>query len=458
VRIFPPSVEIGDKEGFAPQKDIFKRAAFGTGLANLLRRVEDPMVLILDGPWGSGKTTFIKMLAGLLRQNGHPVIYFDSFANDYIDDAFLAIAAEVTDLSQKLKRERTAAHKKFLDKAARAGRAIIRSGAKIVVKAATLGALDAADITELKSIAKDVADEVGTKADDYVKALLSRQGEERKSIESFRTALSELVAILVPKSSDSNERTPTAVPLIFIVDELDRCKPNFALELLEKIKHVFSVSGIHFILATHLSQLETSVRFNYGTDIDARTYLQKFYNLIVHLPGDGKFNSNKIIRNYIDYLKAHLRLDENSLQFVEVIAEHRALTLRPVERIAVYISLAIAFTTSKNLKYFRPPPILAGLCILKTLEPDLFQKAKLGRLTLEEASAAFRFEHWAAGHSNDWIKDWWQFALSPDLNLEDEKWRRWSHSGMWEFNIDDRKDIVRIVANDVIDKMQIPEE
>jgi len=77
-----------------------------------------------------------------------------AFAKRLIDDAFLAIAGEVIGLSQALKKERTPAHKKFLDKAARAGRAIIRSGTKIGVKAATLGALDAADITELNQLPK----------------------------------------------------------------------------------------------------------------------------------------------------------------------------------------------------------------------------------------------------------------------------------------------------------------
>ncbi len=148
--IFPPKIEIGDEEGFAPAKDIFKRAEFGTGLANLVSAVEDPMVIALDGQWGSGKTTFIKMWAGLLRKKGHPVIYFDAFSHDYIDDAFLAIAGEVVSLSQKSKSANTPAHKKFLNGAARAGRAILRSGTKIGVKAATLGVLDASDLESLK--------------------------------------------------------------------------------------------------------------------------------------------------------------------------------------------------------------------------------------------------------------------------------------------------------------------
>jgi predicted KAP-like P-loop ATPase len=104
MRIFPPAIEIGETEGFSPEKDIFKRGDFGKGLANLLRISDDPMVVVLDGAWGCGKTTFVKMLASHMRKNGHPVIHFDAFANDFVDDAFLAIAGQVINLSQVLKR------------------------------------------------------------------------------------------------------------------------------------------------------------------------------------------------------------------------------------------------------------------------------------------------------------------------------------------------------------------
>jgi tRNA A37 threonylcarbamoyladenosine biosynthesis protein TsaE len=74
MRIFPPALEIGDHEGFTPQKDIFQRAAFGKGIANLLGTSSDPLIIMLDAPWGTGKTTFIKMLAGHLRTESFPVI------------------------------------------------------------------------------------------------------------------------------------------------------------------------------------------------------------------------------------------------------------------------------------------------------------------------------------------------------------------------------------------------
>jgi energy-coupling factor transporter ATP-binding protein EcfA2 len=453
MRIFPPRIEISDDEGFQPEKDIFKRANFGIGLANVIGAVEDPMVVAIDGQWGSGKTTFVKMWAGLLRQRGHPVIYFDAFANDYIDDAFLAISGEVVALSQQKQKESTPGHKKFLAKAARAGRALLRSGTKIGVKAATLGALDAADLAELKSVADDIADEVSLKSDEYIETLILRHREERQSIESFRTALSELANEL-----GASHEGQGSLPLIFIVDELDRCKPPFALDLLEKIKHVFSVSGVHFVLVTHLAQLENVVRFSYGNEIDAITYLQKFYNLIVHLPGDSKHDHERISRKFIAYLRPYFVFDDSALEFIELASRARSLSLRSIEKILVYLSLAIAFTNSKKSSYFRPPPILAGLCVLKVVAPQLFEKAKSGLLTYEEAFEAFGFSKWPEkSTARQWALQWWQYALHKDIDFRDPTWQAFVNDARARSHVD-REDIVRVVADGVIDRMQVPKE
>ena len=61
MRIFPPAPDIGETEGFDPSKDIFGREKFGAGLTNLVQSVPDPMVIAVDGQWGSGKTTFLRI-------------------------------------------------------------------------------------------------------------------------------------------------------------------------------------------------------------------------------------------------------------------------------------------------------------------------------------------------------------------------------------------------------------
>jgi hypothetical protein len=95
LRLFPPEMEIDPTEGFMPKKDIFGRKSFGDRLTRIVRAIENPSVLLLDAPWGTGNTTFVKMWRGELMKAGIPSVYFDAFANDYQEDAFLAVASQI---------------------------------------------------------------------------------------------------------------------------------------------------------------------------------------------------------------------------------------------------------------------------------------------------------------------------------------------------------------------------
>src|SRR5260221_6330605 len=100
MRLLPPELKIEDLEGFNPQKDIFGLKRLGDGMTNLIKESDDPLVIAFNGQWGSGKTIFLKMWASELRKGGYPVIYFDAFENDYVEDAFGALAREVVALGE----------------------------------------------------------------------------------------------------------------------------------------------------------------------------------------------------------------------------------------------------------------------------------------------------------------------------------------------------------------------
>jgi nucleoside-triphosphatase THEP1 len=161
MRLFPPPLEIGDEEGFTPAKDIFGRAHLGSGLTNLVGSVSDPTVIAVDGQWGSGKTTFLKMWAGELRKSNFPVVYFDAFERDYVDDAFLAIASEIIQLAKEKKKANTSKGEALVRSAIGAGKVLLRSSLKLGVKAATLGAIAGADI---EGISEDIATEASIPA------------------------------------------------------------------------------------------------------------------------------------------------------------------------------------------------------------------------------------------------------------------------------------------------------
>lgn len=445
MRLFPPPVQIGEQEGFSPEKDIFGRADHGRRLTNLITAVSDPLVIAIDGQWGSGKTTFLKMWAGELRKSGFPVIYFDAFENDYAEDAFTALASSVIALADERRKADTPEARRFLHKAVSTGKILLRSGLKVGVKAATMGVLDAADI---QKVAGDVAGELATLTDKYLGELLTKQQQQRDAIEAFRVALSELPALLTVPT----DRVSSAKPLVFIIDELDRCRPLFALEILERAKHFFAVPNVHFVLGTHFQQLMNSVRIAYGPGVDAATYLQKFVHLTFFLTDRERHQGQRTAPKYAAHLAQVMEFaqhDQPVVSLVGLLADQNSLSLRAIERIMSVLAIALAYTPRDS---FRPPPIIAGLCVLKVERHDLFAKAKKGTLSYSEFEAVLQLRDTEESNVKR-FNDWWAVALDPSV---DQKLLQPLHKVFFQFNIEDPKNIVPIVANDVLDRMQPP--
>lgn len=457
MRIQPPPPEIGDDEGFHPVKDIFKLKELGQGMTNLIANVEDPLVIAFNGQWGSGKTIFLKQWAGELRNAEYPVIYFDAFENDYIEDAFAALAREIVGLAETQTGTMERAVDGLKAKAIGLGKLLLKSGVKIATKAAvrtaTAGLATDKDIT---TAVAEAVDESGDIAARYFEEILSEPTKQRETVQTFRKALSDLPSLLSPPAADERQK-----PLVFIIDELDRCKPHFALELLERIKHFMSVANVHFVLGVHLAQLRNSVKAAYGSDIDAGAYLQKFINLTIAHVDVGLHEHERHVAQYIEHLRNVLDLksdDRDTLsstaEFLRRVCETRSLSLRAVERIFSHIAVCLAFTTMNHL---RPEPIVGGLCVLKVIEPELFAKAKRGKLLYSEIESLFGFDTSATPEDELHLKrqrDWWQFCLLDVISSDLEEFgKRLYQYGIWS----DRKTVLPTIANHIVDRLR-PEQ
>jgi hypothetical protein len=447
LRIFPPEVEISTDEGFSKEKDIFQRASFGAGLMDLLTRIEHPLVMVLDGEWGSGKTVFVRMWAGLLRSNGLPVIYFDAYANDYLSDAFTALTGEVVSLARTKKVGKGKPYQRFVKSAGKVAKVLLRAGAKIGVKAATVGAINSTDLEELSAVGDDIASESSDIVDKALKARLEGRDEERNAFAQFKDALTDLATSLADESPDDGGSNK---PLVFVIDELDRCRPPFALEILEKIKHIFSVPNVHFVLVTHLRQLEDSVRHSYGAGIDAKTYLQKFYHLQVHLPAPSVAVRSTLSSILLEHCKRWIpddevrgELTESALDEIARIAEEKGLSLRTVERIATNFALAVGYTGKNTL---RLSVVIATLCVLKVVEPALYLKAKAGKLRFEEIQKFINLD--AENRGDD--RELWMFCLEPNLPADFNT--QSFNSLTFRYNLRDRFAILPAMAKYVIDR------
>ncbi len=361
-RLFPdPKVKRLYEDGFG-ENDFLNRRQTGEALSDLLNRLEEPLVVALDSQWGSGKTWFLQRWVGehdKANENA-VVVYFDAFAHDYVSDPLPALVSEL--VGRTGDKETFKAIKKVAFKFVQAG---VRLGAAV----ATSGLSEAGGI-----LATSVAGEAEKHLEEYWKQEESRS----KAMEEFRTALESLV------SGENGKR------IIFVVDELDRCRPDYALEVLEVVKHFFLVDNVHFVLGVNLRALEKMVSTRYGADIDAGEYLQKFIRIKLELPevDNDEKQGNRNVSRYLDYLCQQMEVPDHIAKWlktrIKLVSRANSVSLRQIEHIVSAVTLA----SSEALNYDDYPwasvygnnshegryAVMVDLIIAKVVCPELYPR------------------------------------------------------------------------------------
>ena len=240
----PPALKIvePDVDPDEPWRDdMLGREEIADRLTSIIRGQEAPFVISVDGRWGTGKTFLLKRWRQALQNEGFQAIYFNAWEDDFCDDPLLAIIGQLTE--------------HFHEKKLRAMAALIGEIALPILTAKLTGV--AFRRTDLR---RD--------------NLLTDYKAQLRTKDQIRTHLTRLAA-------EVNEQS--GQPLVFIIDELDRCRPTFAIELLERVKHIFDVPNIVFVFGINRSELTKSLRSVYG-EIDAGEYLRRFFDMEFVLP------------------------------------------------------------------------------------------------------------------------------------------------------------------------------
>lgn len=262
----PPVIESNNP--FAGDK--LNRQPLVEPLNALLRTAEDSLVLTVEAPWGWGKTTFLKMWIADLKRTNAPVVYFNAWENDFSGTPLVSLLAELDSGLRKLCRNPK--RKKAVETLTNAGAKFLKHAVPVALKLGTSGLIDLQGGTAdtLKEAFATVSESVATE-------FVSQYSAAKSSLADFKEKLAELATALIV---DQNEE----FPLTIFIDELDRCRPDYALEMLEAVKHLFDVPGVNFVLAMNREQIEQSVQTVYGSHIDASEYLRRFIDLSFSLP------------------------------------------------------------------------------------------------------------------------------------------------------------------------------
>ena len=266
IRVRPEEIDIPQDDPFG--NDLLNRKESAEILTQLIVGIDGPCVLAVDAAWGAGKTTFLKMWAQHLRNERFPVVEFNAWETDHAGDPFVAIVTELTEGLRGFEDESLNA--KIRDTAEAAKQVAVRA-IPGVIRLLTAGVLDVDQLIEK---------EAGRILSSYAEDRLKEYTQTRNSIDGFRNKLAEMSNALATR--------PERHPLVVMVDELDRCRPSYAVELIEVAKHLFAVDHTVFILAVNRDQLIHSIRALYGNAFDGAGYLRRFFDIDFRLPDSDR--------------------------------------------------------------------------------------------------------------------------------------------------------------------------
>jgi hypothetical protein len=250
------------------ETDLISRNSDVLRMASLLQNVDGGVSIALDAKWGAGKTFFVKQLKMVLdAYNGFTTVLSDSVKQD------------VKDICSKYK--------------------IFDDLEPMVTVYYDAWANDN-DIDPMLSIVYSIINEASDdyqieKDTDYIKIggsifelvtgrdvnslIESLRGEEPlvkiKETKDIQDKIIEFLSSMLPERGNK---------LVVIIDELDRCRPSYAVQLLERIKHYFDCGNICFVFSVNLYELQHTIRQYYGSGFDASKYLDRFFDMTISLP------------------------------------------------------------------------------------------------------------------------------------------------------------------------------
>lgn len=344
------------------------REKYADILTGIATTYADGFVLVLNNKWGDGKTTFVKMWKQSLKNEEYATLYFNAWENDFNHNPMVAILSELKSLN--INDQSTT-------------QTLIKKGAQLSLNILPIVVSAIAE----KYINTDKISEALQKLSDNATNLLEEQindyANKKKGIEDFQKELEKYIQKLEKK------------PLIFIIDELDRCNPKYAVEVLEHIKHFFSVPGIVFVLSMDKDQLGHCIKGYFGShEMDTEEYLRRFIDLEFSLPRPEPKAYCDYLFNYYKFheffdpgntnIRSTIKVEKDDfINTTYMLFKHGGLTPRHMEKISILTRVVINSFHQNNYLFIET---LLIMVYLKIIHPQTYQDIKEKKLSLQQLS------------------------------------------------------------------------
>lgn len=236
------------------------------------QRKEKSYVLNIDSQWGGGKTFFLDHFASHLKEEGYVVARVNAWEDDYVEDPLISVMAAIEAEMGSLLEESEPLRSAWKE---------VRKYAGPIVSAYAVGSgkFVSGPIQKFTGVNPFEVVQVWRKTrkqkQQASETIIDRFVQVKSEVGGFKEAFSIFL-----KKLDKKKK----VPFYILVDEMDRCRPPYAIALLERVKHLFNIDNVVFVFATDTEQLSHSIGAVYGAEFASRKYLHRFFDLTYKFP------------------------------------------------------------------------------------------------------------------------------------------------------------------------------
>lgn len=385
------------KKGDAFLNDRLERREQIHALTQAIRAIEGPCVLAVDGEWGAGKTSFLKLWNQHLRVSEEfQVVYYNAWRTDYAMHPLVPLIDEIermprTESRSKITQLRDRIRVWFLSRTA-------------------------------KKLSRILACLPGWPGE-IVRLIMMRTPRS-----AYRQTTKQIERLKKRITKITNDRQK----LIVFVDELDRCRPSYALEFLEVSKHIFDIDNVIFVLAVNQAQVECAVRALYGADLDSSRYLRRFFDHTISLgrPDRAGFIADQLkTAGLTDYFcNGHRGKETNS--WLLSYWKTADVSLRDIAQMARHCGLVLS-----SLPEHRSLFSTVVAVIVKAVAPDVYRRIIGAEITDDEAYGMLRDHSFVASLSHPVVFEAAIIMACRAMNENAshsrlEKYKEQAHSGM----------------------------
>lgn len=314
-----------------------------TRIGSLLPHVSTPFTIGIYGNWGSGKTSYMKMLSTYANQNNMKTFWFNAW--EYENETSLLLP-----LLSKLANEVNHENKLFKS-IKKIAAAVIMTGANFTTKLATL---NTTNIKDIERYLKEYEEHISTSYEKWISDIDKLKNE-------FKNLVREIC----------NDKES----LVLFIDDLDRCLPENIIKLIENIKHFLTADGCDciFVIGVDQSILSAAIKARYGSEIiKGSEYLEKIINLSINIPGHNHTASK-------DYILAasqkmtdsswYKEIEEDVSLFANLLSKIGEKNPRRIKILITRYLLFLAFIDGQ--KYLME--IIVRLIIIKEFFPGAYK-------------------------------------------------------------------------------------